>query len=74
MLGVSRRKRKSGWRKKGGVPVWFPLDFKRDSWFAPSSLKGAVRACGLLHDFGQVAGTWWQRWAAAAQRAEHGDY
>jgi CRISPR-associated endonuclease/helicase Cas3 len=39
----------------------------------PEAMLEAVRACGLLHDLGKLQEPW-QRWAAAAQRAQHDDY
>lgn len=39
----------------------------------PDVMSEAVRACGLLHDLGKLQEPW-QRWAAAAQRAQQGDY
>jgi CRISPR-associated endonuclease/helicase Cas3 len=47
--------------------------FEERYGLTPEAMLEAVRACGLLHDLGKLQEPW-QRWAAAAQRARHGQY
>jgi CRISPR-associated endonuclease/helicase Cas3 len=65
---AERRLEKEGWGT-GLVSVGFQARYG----LAPAAMLEAVRACGLLHDFGKLQEPW-QRWAAAVQRAQHGDY
>ena len=65
---AERRLEKEDWRT--GL---LSAGFRRRYGLAPEAILEAVRACGLLHDLGKLQEPW-QRWAAAAQRAQHGDY
>ena len=65
---AERRLKKDEW-PTGLLSVGFQARYG----LTPDTMSEAVRACGLLHDLGKLQEPW-QRWAAAAQRAQHGDY
>lgn len=49
------------------------IGFQTRYGLTPNAIREAARACGLLHDVGKLQEPW-QRWAAAAQSAQHSDY
>jgi CRISPR-associated endonuclease/helicase Cas3 len=49
------------------------VGFQTRYGLTPNAIWEAARACGLLHDLGKLQEPW-QRWAAAAQSAQHSDY
>jgi hypothetical protein len=65
---AERRLAKEAWHT--GL-LW--LGFERRYVLTPQAMLEAVRVCGLLHDLGKLQESW-QRWAEAAQRAQHDGY